>query len=158
MLTCIPIILGALTYGCPAPIPADITRNEQEQVIFDQQITCLAQNIYHEARSETIQGQQAVAFVTINRMLSDKFPDTICKVVHQKNQFSWYWDGKSDAIHNYLAYDIAYVIAENMLENYDAYVDTTGGATFYHANYVTPYWAASFNYTATIGTHIFYKG
>ena len=31
------------------------------------------------------------------------------------------------------------------------------GATFYHANYVRPRWAASMVKVATIGTHVFYR-
>jgi N-acetylmuramoyl-L-alanine amidase len=34
--------------------------------------------------------------------------------------------------------------------------DNTGGATHYHADYVTPYWAASLRYITTIGSHLFY--
>lgn len=53
------------------------------------QIHCLAETIYHEARGESFEGQRAVAAVVLNRTLDDNFPDTICKVVYQRNQFSW---------------------------------------------------------------------
>ena len=36
--------------------------------------------------------------------------------------------------------------------------NATGGATSYHAIYVTPYWAPTLNRTARIGNHIFYRG
>lgn len=45
---------------------------------------CLAKNIYHEAANEPLEGQVAVAVVTLNRALNDKFPDTICDVVYQR--------------------------------------------------------------------------
>ena len=60
----------------------------------------MALNIFFEARSEPIQGQIAVAEVTLNRVASDDYPNTICEVVLQENsqgcQFSWWCDSKSD--------------------------------------------------------------
>ena len=65
------------------------------------QLTCLAKNIYFEARNEPFAGQFAVALVTLNRVSDTTFPDTICKVVNQgihtadgfpkrdRCQFSW---------------------------------------------------------------------
>ena len=35
--------------------------------------------------------------------------------------------------------------------------DITDGATFYHADYVTPSWAKSKTKTIEIGDHIFYR-
>ena len=49
----------------------------------------MALNIYHEARGESIEGQYAIAHVTLNRVASTKWPDSICDVVYQPYQFSW---------------------------------------------------------------------
>ena len=66
-------------------------------------LTCIALNVYYEARSEPLEGQYAVAHVVLNRVADDKFPDDACKVIKQglekgigRCQFSWYCDGKSD--------------------------------------------------------------
>lgn len=48
---------------------------------------CLALNIYHEARNQTIEGMRAVAAVTYNRAKKNK--DKICDVVFKPRQFSW---------------------------------------------------------------------
>ena len=68
---------------------------------YREQLRCMALNIYHEARSDSTLGQEAVGMVTMNRVYSDKYPDTICDVVYQshlnskgapirnKCQFSW---------------------------------------------------------------------
>jgi len=48
--------------------------------------TCLALNVYFEARSEAVNAQFAVAQVTMNRVLSNKYPDTVCGVVCEKNK------------------------------------------------------------------------
>jgi spore germination cell wall hydrolase CwlJ-like protein len=63
-----------------------ITANAEETLTpaTQKQLTCLAQNIYYEARSEEFDGKVAVAQVTLNRANSGKFPDTICGVVHQR--------------------------------------------------------------------------
>lgn len=55
----------------------------------DREIDCLARNVYYEARGESKRGQLAVALVTLNRTEDARFPNTICGVVFQKNQFSW---------------------------------------------------------------------
>ena len=46
-------------------------------------ITCLALNIYWEARNQSFIAQVAVAEVTMNRVYDDRFPDTVCGVVKQ---------------------------------------------------------------------------
>ena len=62
----------------------------------DAALQCLALNVYWEARSEPMQGQLAVAAVTLNRVNDPRFPDDICDVVRQggevrkhRCQFSW---------------------------------------------------------------------
>jgi hypothetical protein len=60
----------------------------------------LACNVYWEARTESVEGMMAVIMVTMNRVESDKFPDTIHEVVWQNRQFSWTHDGKVDRPRN----------------------------------------------------------
>lgn len=48
----------------------------------------LANLIYCEAGGEPYQGQVAVGAVVINRVRSEKFPDTVVGVIYQKRQFS----------------------------------------------------------------------
>jgi spore germination cell wall hydrolase CwlJ-like protein len=56
----------------------------------------LACNIYWEARTESVEGMMAVVAVTMNRVNSPKFPDTVSEVVWQYKQFSWTRDGLPD--------------------------------------------------------------
>ena len=137
------------------------------------EIMCLARNIYFEARNESAFGQLAVASVTLNRVDSTKFPNTICEVVHQAKyskwwaeahgkkvpvrnqcQFSWYCDGKSDKIFDHKIYEKIYKLAEVA---YNTDIDITDGATHYHADYVNPSWASHMKTVAKVDTHIFYK-
>jgi N-acetylmuramoyl-L-alanine amidase len=119
-------------------------------------VLCMALNIYHEARSKSLAGQIAVANVTLNRVKSDRFPDTVCEVVYQDHQFSWFWDGKDDTPTETKAWEISKMIAETMLTPDNAILDNTEGSLYYHADYVTPYWSKIFEPVKKIGTHIFY--
>ena len=124
------------------------------------ELLCLATNIYFEARGEDLEGQIAVAEVTLNRVVSDEFPNSICDVVHQggenryKCQFSWYCDGKSDIPRNKEAWNKALDVA--LAYTKIKYTDITGGALFYHSVKVAPSWAERMELTATVGGHKFY--
>ena len=132
---------------------------------LDNEINCLALNIYFEARAESERGQLAVAHVTWNRVNSEHYPDSICGVVWQQNehrktgnvsaQFSWTLDGKSDRPKNKDLFEQIKRLATMFLVNKPE--DFTGGATHYHANYVNPYWAKSLRKLVQVDTHIFYR-
>lgn len=55
----------------------------------DEHCKCLAYNIYHEGRGESVEGQIAIAKVTLNRVVSNKYPNNFCDVVNSFKQFSW---------------------------------------------------------------------
>lgn len=127
------------------------------------QANCLAENIYFEAGHESDEGKLAVAMVTLNRVASADFPDTICDVVHQKTngvcQFSWYCEPSALARRNTIMSTSLYAdirkIAIFTMMNYETIRDRTKGALYYHANYVRPGWKMLV--TAKIGNHIFYR-
>ena len=123
------------------------------------QVDCLAQNIYHEAAYEPQEGKVAVAMVTLNRLASGNYADDICGVVKQKTngtcQFSWYCAVAGLTIRDYSLYNDIRNLAVNVVMNYDNMSDVTGGATYYHADYVNPGWRLP--KTTKIGRHIFYK-
>ena len=132
------------------------------------QMWCLAQNIYYEARGSNRADRIAVADVVLNRVQDERYPSTICSVVHQGRQhangqmvrnmcqFSWYCDGKSDWPRDLDAWIDAQQIAYNMLQWNDGR-GLTEGATHYHAHYVGPDWARDFQLVGRIGVHIFYR-
>lgn len=128
---------------------------------LEEQVRCLALNIYFEARSETHYGRKAVAAVTINRLRSQRFPKTICEVVRQGGdeslygcQFSWWCDGQSDKPRDGRAWREAVRMAEQVLRH--GVKDPTRGALWYHADYVKPVWRREKVRVARIGRHIFY--
>ncbi len=115
---------------------------------------CLALNIYHEARGERVEGQIAVAHVTINRTEHNKWKGSICDVVYQPKQFSWTHLIEDQTPKENKAWNKAKVIARDvMIGNTE---DPTFGAVFYHANYVNPNWAEYMDLSKVIGRHLFY--
>jgi spore germination cell wall hydrolase CwlJ-like protein len=124
---------------------------------------CLALNVYHEARSQPLIEQLAVAQVVLNRVESSTYPDNVCGVVYHnkypgrlhKCQFSWACDGANDTPKNATAWLRANQIASLALS--PELPDLVGGATHYHATYVHPGWANSLEPVATIGRHRFYR-
>ena len=74
---------------------------------YDTDLMCLAQNIYHEARSQALAEKIAISHVVLNRVKHENYPNTVCGVIYQAKrvegriirnrcQFSWYCDGKHD--------------------------------------------------------------
>ncbi|WNL50706.1 cell wall hydrolase [Ruegeria phage RpAliso] len=126
-------------------------------------LLCLAFAIYFEARGEPQVGQYAVAEVIVNRRDSDRFPDTVCGVVRQgedygmhRCQFSFMCDGKPEEIANPLAFDEAKLIANDVL-NLPGTPDYVDGALFYHTHAVSPSWSQQMEVTAVYGDHIFFS-
>ena len=134
----------------------------------DEQKSCLALNVYHEAKNQSANGQRAVAFVTLNRVVDKNFPNNICDVVKQartwrgklikwKCSFTWWCDGKNDTPREVEAWAKAQHISEEILHTYYVTKDITQGARWYHAAYVKPLWSKMYTQTTRIGDHIFYR-
>ncbi len=127
------------------------------------ELHCLASNVYFEARGEQRLGQLAVAMVTMNRVESRRFPNSICRVVWQKRQFSWTHDGKSDRPTDKKAWSRAKEVADFIFHKYTDYnafsngaQDLTQGALHYYApKLAAPRWARSKEVTRQIGGHLF---
>lgn len=126
------------------------------------ELECLTRNIYWEAASEPFEGKVAVAQVTMNRMESGKFANSVCGVVYQKNviyekvicQFSWYCEGTH---HNKPVYRPLWKESEEVAKK--VYLEgfrlpSMKNALYYHADYVHPNWNKS--KIGEIGRHIFY--
>ena len=107
--------------------------------VDNEELKCMAENIYFEGRAEPMMGKIAIGHVVMNRIEDERFPDTICGVVKQgpvreswktkkdptlkdnerkfhpiKNrcQFSWWCDGQKDIV--WATYMNGEVIESNM--------------------------------------------
>ena len=131
-------------------------------------VMCMSTNIYYEARSEPLTGRIAVGNVVLNRVISSKYPDTVCGVVYQaqydpikyipikyKCQFSWFCDGLSDIPINRKKFKEVSILSFLILIG--AYGDNTYGATHYYNPVIAnPNWAKKYNYTVSYAKHDFY--
>ena len=70
---------------------------------FERSLECLSQAIYYEARSQSDDGQRAVAQVVLNRVRHPAYPNSVCGVVYQGSerstgcQFTFTCDGSMNA-------------------------------------------------------------
>lgn len=116
-------------------------------------LDCLATNVYHEARGEPLVGQYAVAEVTMNRVRSPLFPDSVCGVVHQRGAFSWTYKSNPPEPYGY-EWRRARAVASTVYDSQEA--PLVNGALYYHATWVSPAWAPGRDRVAMIGRHLFY--
>lgn len=149
------------------PEIANADQNHEERML------CLALNIYHEARGSSTSDQKAVAYVSLNRVRQDNFPDAVCDVVWQQariksgkivGQFSWTVDSANKILPKEKeawekSQEIAYkVYKQNYSDNYEKH-DITDGATHYYAPKLinAPKWAKGHNvkFTKKIGQHVY---
>jgi len=137
--------------------------------ITSEDLRCLVQNGYFEARSDGYASVMGVTNVVLNRKEDYRYPNTICEVVYQavtdrkgnplrnQCQFSWYCDGKADTMKNKVLKEKVEIVVRETLALWYNNIDITEGATHYHAKYVSPVWSKTLNYTTQIGTHKYYR-
>ena len=128
------------------------------------ELTCLALNVYYEARGEPAAGQYAVAEVTMNRVFSRRHPGTVCEVVYEKK-----WDRLRKRYVGAFSWTEFDVIPHPEGEQWRRAKDVAeavysgqqpprlNGAMHYHATYIRPSWARGQKPVARIGGHIFYE-
>jgi N-acetylmuramoyl-L-alanine amidase len=157
-------VVGGLGFAMQAVFAYQDLRRSQVIEFHRQSLTCLARNVYYEARGEPLAGQYAVAEVTMNRKDSRLFPKTVCEVVYQQNwdpirgrkvgAFSWTEFSKlpEPGIEEWKrSWDVAEAVY------YQKYTPQLNGALFFHAVYVKPDWANEKRRVARIGRHVFYR-
>lgn len=152
---------------------SQINKFEALPTAAQQEINCLADNMYFEAGQEPIDGQRAVAYVTMNRLRSEEFPTTICKIIQQKIpktnkcQFSWWCNStlRNKSIQrkfDKITYNKIRDLAMEIYLTYNVVLDDiTKGAMFFHANRIPAkrltWWKNNLEKTVIIGQHTFYK-
>jgi len=128
----------------------------KEDHISGSDLLCLALNVYREARNQPIEGQLAVAHVTLNRYETDDLP-TICDVVFKTGNFAWTKDPNvvKEWPHDEAAWDMAQRVAHQALV--DPAADPVKGSTYFHTVSTEPDWAPGLVRVGRIGDHVFYR-
>ncbi|OQX09739.1 MAG: cell wall hydrolase [Desulfobulbaceae bacterium A2] len=120
---------------------------------FLESVLWLTLNVYHEARSESDLGRQAVAHVTLNRAAQQDL--SVPEVVLAPRQFSWTRKKKD----NPLPEDPKAFLA--CLDSAMAALiqeDFTKGATYFHRADIEAPWTRQLTYLTQLGAHKFYQG
>ena len=120
----------------------------------DGDMKCLAGAVYFEAKSESLEGQLAVARVVINRVKSGRFANSLCGVVYQPGQFSFVRGHSMPSIPT-ASRDWREAVAIARIAMEDSWDSQAEGALFFHARRVSPGWGKS--KLASIDNHIFYR-
>ena len=157
--TCLAALVFGLILGGLGFITHSVLASRQEALkrlneFHSENISCLARNVYFEARGEPLAGQYAVAEVTMNRKARAAAASTVCSVVYEKSAFSW-TDVSALPEPRGDAWERAREVAEDVY--YGRHEPKLNGALFYHADYVRPDWAKEKRRIARIGSHIFYR-
>lgn len=161
-ITGIAILLGAWAIcgtKYSKPLNLNAVKYYQLQGTAKKQVDCLATNIYREAAMEPKEGWLAVGMVTMNRLQSGNYANSVCDVVYQRTgstyQFSWVGIRSLPAMNTNIYQNIQ-ELATIIYMNHPRMVDPTRGSTYYHATYVKPGWS-HLEKTRQIGQHIFYR-
>lgn len=155
LLSALPAAAYALGSGAAEPFVA--SRDPEAR---GRSLLCLTQAIYYEARSESDDGQRAVAQVVLNRVRHPSYPNSVCGVVFQGShrrtgcQFSFTCMGAMGPIGDPRSWDRARRIAAAALGG--SVYRPVGLATHYHTTAIRPYWAPSLVRQIVLGAHIFY--
>jgi len=115
-------------------------------------VLCMALTLYHEGlKNEPIDGLFAIGQTVLTRAGRD--PEKVCDEVSRYKQYSWTL--KPPLVEDGLPWRTAQQVARLSFHMQDF----TGGATNYHALYISPYWKSDPKLTPAgqWGNHIFYK-
>ena len=113
-------------------------------------LNLLARLVYAEARGEPYTGQVAVAAVTLNRVKSSSFPNTLAGVIYQSGAY----DAVSDGQINLTPNSTAKKAAQDAMNGWDP---SYGAIYYFNPATATNKWIWSRPMTVTIGNHRFCK-
>lgn len=152
------VVTSSPSFASDAPQPFSAPR---DRASFEQALRCLTEAVYYEARSESGDGQRAVAQVVLNRVRHPSYPNSVCGVVYQGSQrrtgcqFTFTCDGSMGRYIEAGAWARAESVASAALSG--SVYRPVGLALNYHTTAIRPYWAPSLVRQAVVGSHIFYR-
>ena len=113
---------------------------------------CMARAMYFESNRSSADGMLAVGTVVMNRVNDRKFPNSVCGVVGQKNQFApgVLWNKMSEGRSQALARQMA----DKVLRGY-RHPGVRNAKFFHTAGYSFPY--TNMHYVLVAGGNAFYE-
>ena len=159
---CLNTVICAGILFAPAHLRTPTEPTKEKHLVFvepldSKSLKCLIENIYYEARGEKVEGWAAVATVTLNRVTSKSWPNTVCEVVYQPYQFSWTIGVNRKHLkitepHKYtqIANYVLQINADGFVESPVKYAD------HYHTQKVQPSWNKNMQRENVVQNHIFF--
>lgn len=133
---------------------AELVAAQPEPAELSRELNCLARAIYHEAKSETFNGQLAVGRVIVARSKSGRFADTYCGVVFQPSQFSFVRGSSLPAVPK-ASRQWKNAVAIAQIAHEGSWRSPVEGALYFHAAFVSPGWRLT--RMARVDNHVFYR-
>lgn len=90
------LTINSLEIPCENVLVEDQT--EDECLLSEDEINLIILVMLAEAEGEPEEGQRLVIDTILNRVDSSHFPETVEKVIYQKNQFSSIWNGRINRV------------------------------------------------------------
>ena len=139
---------------------------QQQTKVLEKQLACLARNVFYEASGEPMEGQMAVAQVTVNRARSGLFPNDLCAVIAQSTivgsdtrvcQFSWYCNSDLNKARVIKPWEPSYIAAKKVFLDGQKVAKIDKDVMWFHEDSikVNPRWPHKV--ATKIGNHVFYK-
>lgn len=163
--TCLALAFGLFFAGelrtiTPTAQPLPLTYVEPTTTyvhVEPKQLDCLAANIYYEGRNQPLFGQLAIGLTTLVRAREGNWPETICGVVYQPNQFSWVGKKHKQPKWDERAYLRALTLSDQILSGDFDNLIPMFAPTYFHTTKVNPAWSQRLSKLAVIKDHVFYE-
>lgn len=134
----------------------------QAQKTSDNDVKCLADNIWYEGANQSRFGWLAIGNTTLNRFRSGDFGYTLCEVVYQRTgkicQFTWTCSRQSPPTTDMeiKLYTAVSYMAQGLIAG--RFKDNTDGALYYHTTSIRmPDFFKGLERITRIDDHIFYR-
>ena len=154
--------------------PADVAITQNHLTPYDEeQLNCLAVNVWEEAANQGEDGMRAVAAVTMNRLLSGKFGRDICAVVTShwrvlepgqdghvasyRTHYEFSWLGLPHSEPSGPTWRTAQLVARRVYLAGDHEIDLTHGARYYLNPALTAVRRDPDAISAVVRDHVFYS-
>lgn len=151
------LFTSSMLHGPPIVLRENIVANNNEY-------RCLLRAVWHESRGESFEGKLWTAKTILNRTRSEKFPQSVCRVVYQSKQFSFTHQlpmskqlvRPKTAIEKQTFNEVELASFISIWSDRLG-IDFTNNSKWYHTTKVKPMWRHRLKVTKVVGNHIFYK-
>lgn len=168
------------------PEPPKMPEWKNKYSNYNKQKSCLIRNVFYEGPryfngmedksvykdynkiqllEHIVKERIKIVNVTMNRVESDLYPDSLCEVIYQYKQFSWTlqkdkkWANLKSK-YRYNSTELANIEDIERLVDYAMryqFEDITNGALYYHTHWVSPYWKSSKTHLVSSLWHKYYN-